>query len=58
MTTAKAWAALIGTIITALFAAQVIPVVGTWHVILTIISVVATAVGTYAVPNKPKSLIP
>lgn len=49
---AKAIAAFIGTVVTALFAAEVIPTVGVWHEVLTIASVVATAVTTYAVPNR------
>jgi hypothetical protein len=55
---AKAVAAFIGTVITALFAAGVIPTVGTWHIILTIASIVATAVTTYAVPNRGAPIIP
>ncbi len=49
---AKAIAAFIGTVVTSLFAAQVIPTVGVWHEVLTIASIVATAVTTYAVPNR------
>lgn len=52
MITAKAIAALIGSIITSLFAAQIIPVDGPWYVILTVASIIATAVVTYAVPYK------
>lgn len=56
MYAAKAIAALIGTILTALFAAQIIPVSGVWYVILTVASIVATAVTTYQVPNKAPDL--
>lgn len=50
--TAKAWVALIGAIITALLGLSVIPVVGTWHDILTIASAIVTSIVTYAVPNR------
>lgn len=49
---AKAVAAFIGTLITALFAAQVVPVAGTWHVVFTVVSILVTAITTYAVPNR------
>lgn len=49
---AKAVAAFVGTVITALFAAGVIPTVGVWHTVLTVASIIATAVTTYAVPNR------
>lgn len=49
---AKAWVALIGAILTALIASDVIPTVGSWHQWLTVASVVVTAVTTYLTPNK------
>jgi hypothetical protein len=55
---AKAIAAFIGTVITALFAAEVIPTVGVWHTILTVASIIATAVTTYAVPNRGPIIAP
>ncbi len=54
---AKAIAAFVGTVITALFAAEVIPTVGTWHTILTVFSIIATAVTTYAVPNRGSAVL-
>lgn len=51
MTNAKAYVALIGAIATALLGVYAADTpVGHW---LTIVSVVATAVGTWAVPNQP-----
>lgn len=49
---AKAWVALIGAILTALIASDVIPTDGQWHEWLTIASVITTAVVTYLTPNK------
>lgn len=49
---AKAWVALIGAILTALIASDVIPTEGRWHEWLTAASVVVTAVVTYLTPNK------
>lgn len=49
---AKAIAAFIGAVVTALLASDTIPVDGEWGRWLTIISVIATAVATYAVPNR------
>lgn len=49
---AKAIAAFVGTVVTALFAASIIPVTGTWHVAFTVISILVTAITTYAVPNR------
>ncbi len=50
ITTFKAWAALIGSIVTALVAADdVIPVTGTVHAVLAVIAIIATAVTTYNV---------
>lgn len=54
---AKAIAAFVGTVITALFAAQIIPVEGQWYVILTVASIIATAITTYAVPNRAAPVI-
>ena len=51
ITAFKAWAALVGSIVTALVAADgVIPVTGTWHVVFAVITAVVTAVTTYQVP--------
>ena len=49
---AKAWVALIGAILTALIASDVIPTEGRWHDGLTVASVVVTTVTTYLTPNK------
>lgn len=49
---AKAIASFIGAVITALLGLDVIPVTGTAHTWLTIISALVTAVITYAVPNS------
>lgn len=54
---AKAYAALVGSIITALFGAQVIPVEGAWHIGLTIASVIMTAVATFEIPNRAPAVI-
>lgn len=54
---AKAWIALIGSVVTALLGLSVIPVVGTWHTVLTIISAVLTALTTYAVPNRGTTVV-
>lgn len=51
---AKAWAALVGAIITALIASGVVPT-GGWYDYLTIASVIATAVATYSVKNVEKT---
>lgn len=55
---AKAIAAFVGTVVTALFAAEIIPTVGTWHTVLTVVSILGTAVATYAVPNRPAPVLP
>ena len=49
---AKAIAAFIGAVVTALLGLSVIPVTGAAHTWLTIIMALATAVMTYAVPNR------
>lgn len=49
---AKAIAAFIMALVTALLGLSVIPVVGQAHTWLTIIAALATAVVTYAVPNR------
>jgi hypothetical protein len=53
VTMAKAIAAFIGAMITALLGTGVIPVASSWQVWLSVISALATAVVTYAVPNRP-----
>jgi hypothetical protein len=58
MVAAKAWAALIGAFITGLLGLGVIPVVGIWHNIITIVAVICTAIVTYAVPNRPPTVVP
>jgi hypothetical protein len=50
--TAKAIAAFIGAIVTALLASGIIPVDGTLQTVLTLISIIATAVATYNVRNN------
>ena len=54
---AKAYVALLGAIVTALLGLSVIPVVGTWHTALTIVSAILTAIVTYAVPNRPTTVV-
>jgi hypothetical protein len=54
---AKAYVALLGAILTALLGLDVIPVVGTWHTILTIASAIVTAIVTYAVPNRGATVV-
>jgi hypothetical protein len=49
---AKAYAALVGTIVTVLLGA--VPVDSQYHALLVTVGAIATAVATYAVPNKPK----
>lgn len=56
--TAKAWVALLGAMLTALLGLDVIPVQGTWHTGLTIASALVTAIITYAVPNRPATVLP
>lgn len=53
LTRAKAYAALVGTIVTVLLGA--LPVDGKLHQVLVVVAAIATAVATYAVPNKPKA---
>lgn len=53
MTAAKAIAALIGSFITSLLAAGVIPTNSSWHVWLGIVGTIVTAIATYAIPNRP-----
>lgn len=55
--TAKAWIALIGSIVTGLLGLDVIPVVGIWHTILTIAAAIITSIVTYAVPNRPTPVL-
>jgi len=54
---AKAVAAFIGAVVTALLGLAVFPVEGSVRTWLTIISVVATAVVTYAVPNRGATVV-
>ena len=50
---AKAIAAFVMLVVTALVAAPgIVPVTGTFHMVLTIISIVVGAITTYAVPNR------
>lgn len=57
MTAAKAWAALIGTLITSLLASGVIPTNSTWHVWLGILGTMVTGIATYAIPNRPAATV-
>lgn len=53
MYAAKAVAAFVMLIITALVSAPgIVPVTGTVHLVLSIISIIAGAIVTYAVPNR------
>lgn len=52
LTRAKAYAALVGTIVTVLLGA--VPVDGKLHDVLVLVAALATAVATYAIPNKPQ----
>lgn len=56
--TAKAWVALLGAILTALLGLSIIPVTGGWHTGLTIAAAICTSVLTYAIPNRPASVLP
>lgn len=51
LTRAKAYAALVGTIVTLLLAQ--VPANSQVHAILLTVGVVATAVATFQIPNKP-----
>lgn len=53
LTRAKAYAALVGTIVTVLLGA--LPVDSKVHQVLVVLGALATAVATYTVPNKPKA---
>lgn len=52
MSVAKMWAAMLGSIVTALLGLGTIPVTGTWHLWLTILAAICTGIVTYAVPNR------
>lgn len=53
---AKAIAAFVMLVVTAIVAApDVVPVQGTVKLVLSIVSIIAGAVITYAVPNRPSS---
>lgn len=53
---AKAIAAFVMLVVTAIIAApDVVPVQGTVKLVLSIVSIIAGAVITYAVPNRPSS---
>lgn len=56
-TATKAWIALFGSVLTALLGLSVIPITGTWHVTLTILSAIVTAVSTYAARNTGTTVI-
>lgn len=55
---AKAWVALLGANCTALLGLSVIPVTGGWHTGLTIAAAICTSVLTYAIPNRPTTVLP
>lgn len=57
MTMAKAVAAFIASVVTALLASDVIPTTGDWNVWLGLIGALATAVVTYAVPNRGTTVV-
>lgn len=55
---AKAIAAFISLVVTALVAAPgIVPVEGTFHLVITIIAIIAGAVTTYAVPNRGANVV-
>lgn len=56
-TATKAWVSLFGAVVTALLGLQVIPVTGAWHVGLTIVSAILTAVSTYAARNAGTTVV-
>lgn len=56
MYAAKAVAAFIGAIVTALLASGLIPVTGNWQTVLTLVSIVCTAIATYGVRNNGYSV--
>lgn len=57
MTAAKAVAAFILAVITALFASGTIPIPQSWQLWLGLIGAVATAITTYAVPNRGTTMV-
>lgn len=57
-TATKAWISLFGAILTALLGLSVIPVTGTWHTTLTILSAIVTAIATYAARNAGTPISP
>ena len=55
---AKAIAAFVMLVVTGLVAApDIIPLTGNVHLVVTIIAIVAGAIITYAVPNRPTTVI-
>jgi VIT1/CCC1 family predicted Fe2+/Mn2+ transporter len=56
MTVAKAVAAFVLAVITALFASGTIPIPASWQLGLGLVGAVCTAIVTYAVPNKPTNV--
>jgi hypothetical protein len=54
---AKAIAAFVMTVITGVTASDIAPFTGTVHLVMTLIAVVATAVVTYAVPNRGTTVV-
>ena len=56
MYAAKTYAAFLGAVLTALLASGLIPVEGAIQTVLTILSVVATAVATYNAKNNGQNV--
>lgn len=56
MTAAKAVAAFVLAVITALFASGTIPIPASWELGLGLVSAVCTAIVTYAIPNRPNNV--
>lgn len=51
MKAAKAWAALVALIVATILSSNLIPISGTWHTILAVVSVIAGAFATWRIPN-------
>lgn len=57
MLAAKAWAALIGSMLTVLFTSDAIAMDGTVHTAIGVVVALLTAFATYTVPNKKKGVL-
>lgn len=53
---AKAWVALIGSVIAVFLASPIVPMDSQWHNVLGIVAAILAAGTTYAVPNRPATI--